>query len=231
VIAGLTGVHERLSDALKEIKSLRLSDDLSRPFVAGVAEATAKTLKYFKLIELTPVYYAAIILNPNYRLLWFEDKWAAYDHRKWYKRAEKGMQQFWDDYLESRRPQSPSPSPSPSPEAVEYNPDEEQPSYYAKFNRLSTKVLTKKRKIAVKEDDYTRYVKYWDPSEWSEATDLISWWQHHQIEYPLLSKMAFDILSIPGMSAEVERIFSAAGRLITDSRNGLTDDTIEACEV
>jgi hypothetical protein len=43
--------------------------------------------------------------------------------------------------------------------------------------------------------------------------------------------MAFNILSIPGMSAEVERIFSAAGRLITDLRNGLTDDTIEACEV
>jgi hypothetical protein len=43
--------------------------------------------------------------------------------------------------------------------------------------------------------------------------------------------MAFDVLSIPSMSAEVERIFSAAGRLITDSRKGLTDDTIEACEV
>jgi hypothetical protein len=43
--------------------------------------------------------------------------------------------------------------------------------------------------------------------------------------------MAFDVLSVPGMSAEVERIFSQAGRLITDARNRLSDDTIEACQV
>jgi len=33
------------------------------------------------------------------------------------------------------------------------------------------------------------------------------------------------------MSAEVERIFSAAGRLVTDARNGLKDDTIKAYQV
>jgi hypothetical protein len=43
--------------------------------------------------------------------------------------------------------------------------------------------------------------------------------------------MALDILSIPGMSAEVERVFSQAGRLITTSRNGLSDEAIEACQV
>jgi hypothetical protein len=40
--------------------------------------------------------------------------------------------------------------------------------------------------------------------------------------------MAFDILSIPGTSAEIERVFSAAGRLLTDDRNRLVEDTIEA---
>lgn len=43
--------------------------------------------------------------------------------------------------------------------------------------------------------------------------------------------MAFDILSIPGMSAEAERIFSQADRLITKDRNGLSDDIVEACQV
>jgi hypothetical protein len=42
--------------------------------------------------------------------------------------------------------------------------------------------------------------------------------------------MAFDILSIPGMSAEVERIFSQAKKLITDERNCLQEESVEASE-
>jgi hypothetical protein len=42
--------------------------------------------------------------------------------------------------------------------------------------------------------------------------------------------MALDVFSIPGMSSEVERIFSAAKRLITDERNCLGPEIVEACE-
>jgi hypothetical protein len=38
-------------------------------------------------------------------------------------------------------------------------------------------------------------------------------------------------LSISGMSPEIECIFSQAGRLIITSRNGLSDEIIEACQV
>ena len=42
--------------------------------------------------------------------------------------------------------------------------------------------------------------------------------------------MAFDILSIPAMSADPERLFSGAKITITDRRNRLGIDTIEALE-
>ena len=42
--------------------------------------------------------------------------------------------------------------------------------------------------------------------------------------------MAFDIFSIPAMSSEVERVFSAAKKLITDERNCLGAEAVEACE-
>ena len=60
--------------------------------------------------------------------------------------------------------------------------------------------------------------------------DALQWWRDHERDYPVLSKMAFDILSIPGMSAEVERVFSQAKKLITDERNQLCVETVEACE-
>lgn len=48
--------------------------------------------------------------------------------------------------------------------------------------------------------------------------------------YLNLSKMAVDILSIPAMSAEPERLFSRAMITITDRRNRLGSDVIEAPE-
>jgi hypothetical protein len=46
--------------------------------------------------------------------------------------------------------------------------------------------------------------------------------------YPNLSKLALDILSIPAMSAEVERLFSATKLTITDLRTRLGLNMVEA---
>ena len=53
---------------------------------------------------------------------------------------------------------------------------------------------------------------------------------HGGYSYPTLSKMALDILAIPAMSAEVERVFSSASLTITDCRNRLGEEVIEAIE-
>lgn len=42
--------------------------------------------------------------------------------------------------------------------------------------------------------------------------------------------MAWDMIAIPAMSSECERVFSSAGRLITPVRNRLKEDIIEAFE-
>lgn len=52
----------------------------------------------------------------------------------------------------------------------------------------------------------------------------------HPAAYPNLHKMAIDILSIPAMSAEPERLFSGAEVTVTERRNQLEVDTIEYLE-
>ena len=42
--------------------------------------------------------------------------------------------------------------------------------------------------------------------------------------------MALDILAIPAMSSEIERVFSSSGLLLTDRRNRLKEDIIEGAE-
>ena len=62
--------------------------------------------------------------------------------------------------------------------------------------------------------------------------DAIAWWLEptQQKNFPTLSKMDMDYLSIPGMSAEPERLFSSTKMTITDRRNRLRSDIIEALE-
>ena len=48
--------------------------------------------------------------------------------------------------------------------------------------------------------------------------------------YPLLSRMAIDIYSIPAMSAEPERVFSGAKRTVSDFKGKLQSETIEILE-
>jgi hypothetical protein len=65
-----------------------------------------------------------------------------------------------------------------------------------------------------------------------EVTDPRAWWLEptQRKTYPNLSKMALDILSIPSMSTEPERLFSDAGITITDRRNCLGIESIQAIE-
>lgn len=50
------------------------------------------------------------------------------------------------------------------------------------------------------------------------------------MKYPNLARMALNILSVPAMSDEPERLFSSAGLTLTDRRNRAGIDLIEALE-
>ena len=61
----------------------------------------------------------------------------------------------------------------------------------------------------------------------SEDADPFDYWLSHQSTFPLLSAIAVDILSIPGSSAPVERVFSVAGESTTGRRNRLSEHNLE----
>ena len=57
--------------------------------------------------------------------------------------------------------------------------------------------------------------------------DPLAFWVEQKDFYPLLSALAVDIMSIPGSSAPVERIFSTAGEATTGKRNRLSHNNLE----
>jgi hypothetical protein len=61
-----------------------------------------------------------------------------------------------------------------------------------------------------------------------EAEPLL-WWQAHACEFPVLSSMARDYLTIQATSVASEHAFSVAGNTITKTRNRLLAETARAC--
>jgi hypothetical protein len=64
----------------------------------------------------------------------------------------------------------------------------------------------------VVQDELERYLKSPTLSvstkEANLSFDLIAWWKANEMVYPTLARMAYELYSIPSMSAEVERVFS-----------------------
>src|SRR5947199_8712524 len=67
---------------------------------------------------------------------------------------------------------------------------------------------------------------------WYQQRQKSTWWvgMSGKDDFPTLFQYALDTLSCPAMSAECERVFSSAKKLITPERNQLEEDIIEACE-
>ena len=55
----------------------------------------AKLNKYYMLTKDTPIYVAALVLNPSHKWNYIQRNW---DQRKWVEDAKKIMQAFWDGY-------------------------------------------------------------------------------------------------------------------------------------
>jgi hypothetical protein len=75
-------------------------------------------------------------------------------------------------------------------------------------------------------DEYEAYLA----SPPTRVDELITWWRDHQTVYPKLAQVAFDLIAVPAMSAECERVFSQAKLTISTQRNSLLDTTIDAIQ-
>jgi hypothetical protein len=58
--------------------------------------------------------------------------------------------------------------------------------------------------------------------------DLLGWWKVNLLCFPILAKLAQQILITPMTSIASESAFSTGGRILSDSRTQLTPTTLEA---
>lgn len=135
------------------------------------------------------------------------------------------MKEFWESKYRPERAFE-----ALQPTASSFQPTSSTNQFVGYIDRLRQEAFEKVMANQVEGDEYERYCS--KMVEWPENDDPITWWlqEKQRLEYPTLHKMAINILSIPAMSADVERLFSSAGLTLSNRRNRMGTDMLEALE-
>jgi hypothetical protein len=182
-------------------------DEKDPIMTACIETGWVKLNHYYNLTDRTPVYIAAIVLNPRWKFDYFTDTWA----HEWITDAKRKLRMFWESCYKAKDASSQFVGvASPFKPRNVYEAWIE--SKLAPMNHI---------------DEYSRYTA--DPVL-PYITDALQWWVQQRSRYPSLAIMAIDILSIPAMSDEAERVFSGARRTVTDFRGSLNVTSIEMLE-
>ena len=182
----------------------------------------AKLDKYYALTSETPAYVGALVLHPAYKWQYIEEHWM----REWWGPAKAALQGLWKEkYAPTELDRLPVQASSHSTPRASTGTSAGTPNKFTEWkNSLKAKVPT-----TIYQDEYTRYCESPPHHDFEDVRD---WWlaAGQQAIYPNLSRMALNLLSIPAMSAEPERLFSSCKITITDRRNKLSVKVIEALE-
>jgi len=161
-------------------------------------------------MEQSPAYWAATILHPRFKTRWLRRN---LPDKRTNSIIASFKRLFQRDY---KQPESPRDRGDHSRQ-----PRAQVPSLTTSF-LFEEDYYSSEAETVEANDKVERYL-----SEAIEVTDTpILWWKSHEEEYPQLSRIALDYLSIPTMSAECKRLFSIAKLLFSIRRTSLSEETV-----
>ncbi len=163
--------------------------------------------KYYNKTDQSPAYATALLLNPSRKWQYINRFWKL-EQRQSAKDKVKKLQE--DEY-----------KPKTTLSTIPSTPSTSTNEFELQLNAINTPTQAL--------DEYEQYYKADLVFGYKNALD----WQlepAQRLAYPNLSKMALDMLSIPAMSSDPERVFLAAKITLTDRRNKLGMKMIEFLE-
>jgi hypothetical protein len=179
------------------------------PLLICYQNAWQKLKKYNNLTdEAHEIYAAATLLNPCCRKAYFVREWTS-DAAAYIEPMIEKNRQIWESEYSQRIVREPS---------VEFHSSLDQ---FLAGSHHDNEATT--------DEDFQEYID--TPAmkmrNW-KTQNLFHWWS----QYPSVSlrQWAYDVLSIPAMSAEIERVFSSSKRSITADRNRLSVETFESLQ-
>lgn len=173
--------------------------------IAAIRTSQFALDKWQAINNYTPAYAAALLLHPTYRENYIKQHWSP----SWRTPAITAVRALWTAKYKNKT----------KPIAIAPLSNEEESNQLAKWQasiRFANSVTIP--------EEFVQFTK----SPPVLVDDAIQWWLEptQQHNYPNLSQMAIDILSINPMSAESERVFSGCRRTLSWDRASLSADNL-----
>jgi hypothetical protein len=223
--------YEFLLNCLEEAKETvgQLGDD-GKHIAVNLNNAWLKLNKYYEKIGDSPLIYAAAALHPKHRWDRFE-AWRDH-HPDWIEPAKQQVRDLWRKQYRDLpiAPDELSEPPLKVPRLstnkfTAFRSQQRGPASSARFSPAHSP-----SPAPVEFDEFERWqLESAHPDEQGE--DPRAYWHKRRKSYPRLSRMALDLHTVLPMSAEVERLFSVTGHMVTPLRNRLQANTISLCQI
>ncbi|KAK5995167.1 Putative AC9 transposase-like protein [Cladobotryum mycophilum] len=209
--------EEYLSSTLQseQYSSLRKS---SKAYLRlSITIAWQKLNDYYIRLGESPLFAAAIILNPEYNIRWLERMWDSDEQLIWLRDAKKSLTNYWERWY------------SHDNDTNIYN----QPSNNEDFLTVALRVKENDpyeqwlgKSKAQPLNNISELEKYLD-LDLQGVEDPVKWWISQQQAFPTLSKLALDLLAVPAMAADCERAFSLCKLTLSSQRLSMRSSTLE----
>lgn len=165
--------------------------------------------KYYSMTDSVTAYAAALLLSPNRRKAYIMRNWK----KSWQTEVIKNVRKLWEkQYKDKVRIRASSSELMKEPDEFDL---------WERDQSILTQIG----------DEFEAFTTG-TPVLLDKTETALDWWLQpsQRRSYPNLSQMAIDILSIPAMSAEPERVFSGCRRTISWTRMRLGIKVIEEGE-
>lgn len=166
--------------------------------------------KYYKSSDEAPAYITALLLHPMRRKKYIDSNWAS----AWCEPALHAARKIWGRYKDL-------------PLQEDSNEREKENHELSEFEKIAQEL------DVTENDDEDEFEKFVIAPPHKINCSPLQWWckEEQRLEYPRLHRMAIDILSIPPMSDEAERVFSGVRRTISWDRARLGAWIVEMTEL
>lgn len=217
-----------------------LADLFAHPvhFANNINHAWEKLDEYYRKLSETPVYYAAVALHPAYRWQFFEETWEG--KPQWIYDAKAAVQKVWDNEYNQTNREAQAAEPAQKKRRFKSRFGQYRESHRSRapstplsdLDDAASSSLSGPTSSSQQNGPLNEYERWQaDRGEADEfVTNPFEYWHERRKLYPRLSQMALDFLSVAPMSAEVERLFSSAGRMVTNERGHLDAKVVALCQ-
>ena len=218
-------VHQVIIECVSIVTTLREYEE-DRHFSNIIYDMKVKWIEYFT--DFPYIYGIACLLDPGVRQEGLENMLehyykvlgVSYDHVLYVTNCLNLLHRLIDMYLPSTETAIPPKTSSSN-----------------RFNSKMLGIITKKQKVRISTTSApvasastTMLREFFSYNyELDEDFEILTWWRSHEIQFPVLAKIARDVLVVPASTIASESAFSAGRRVLDEKRSSLAPDAVKIC--